>query len=550
MLHAPITDRKNKPESNSSAMLSKREQQNQAVNWSGQFPSTRDRSNLAAIQQGYGNQGALRMSRSEKGRSPSIHPTSRGLLQRKCACGNGAGAAGTCTECQEKQGIALQTKLRVSEPGDRYEQEADRVAEEVIRSQTMLDKKQVLNSISTSFTSIQRQEEVLEDNLERSKEELDMESELGLDEEEIEPEDDEGLTPDETGMPKLETGVISPAQYSPIDVPSGQGKPIDPVARDFMEQKIGFNFSKVRIHDDTEAAASAKHLHAHAYTIRSDIYFNQDQYNPRTTDGLKLLAHELTHVVQQTGLPQSSNTRNTLVQRQSRRRRQRGDAPHRERRGRQRSRCGPQTCNNQCTSSRNPLVHHPICGNETCGAGGAANANDFIRHIDVSLTTQEVKLEWGNATRSNRVEPGILSSPNPSATPQGTFTVGQKCGSCHTNQSGDGMAWFTGFHNGLQFGFHNSQRVARGVRSHGCVRIPCATARRIHDNTASGTTTVCIHTGNGWGCNHHPPSANRSGAGGSDSGGGKSAGQELLSVLSNEFKLIPEMGNGEEEEKV
>jgi hypothetical protein len=58
------------------------------------------------------------------------------------------------------------------------------------------------------------------------------------------------------------------------------------------------------------------------------------------------------------------------------------------------------------------------------------------------------------------------------------------------------MAWFTGFHNALEFGFHNSQRVGKGIASIGCVRVtPCACAKEIHDNTSSGTTTVCVHNG-------------------------------------------------------
>jgi hypothetical protein len=71
--------------------------------------------------------------------------------------------------------------------------------------------------------------------------------------------------------------------------------------------------------------------------------------------------------------------------------------------------------------------------------------------------------------------------------------VGKKCGKCHTNHNRDGMAWFTGFksHN-LQIGFHDSQQVAKSKESHGCVRVPCAIARTIHDHSASDKTTITV----------------------------------------------------------
>lgn len=112
MLHAPVTDRKNKPEPTNSAMA-EREQQNQTVSWSRRFFPSSNRSDLVTMQQAYGNQAALQMLRAQKGRSLG------GVLQRKCACGNSAGSSGSCTECQSKQEGALQAKLQIGEAGDR-----------------------------------------------------------------------------------------------------------------------------------------------------------------------------------------------------------------------------------------------------------------------------------------------------------------------------------------------------------------------------------------------------------------------------------------------
>ncbi len=74
---------------------------------------------------------------------------------------------------------------------------------------------------------------------------------------------------------------------------------LDPVVRDFFESRLGHDFSRVRVHADSEAAASAASVHAKAYTIGSDLIFGAGRYQPGTPEGQRLLGHELTHVVQQ-----------------------------------------------------------------------------------------------------------------------------------------------------------------------------------------------------------------------------------------------------------
>ena len=65
-----------------------------------------------------------------------------------------------------------------------------------------------------------------------------------------------------------------------------------------MEPRFGYDFSNVRIHTDQRVAKSARSLNALAYTIENNIVFGEGQYNPKTVEGKKLLAHELTHIVQ------------------------------------------------------------------------------------------------------------------------------------------------------------------------------------------------------------------------------------------------------------
>jgi hypothetical protein len=83
------------------------------------------------------------------------------------------------------------------------------------------------------------------------------------------------------------------------EVLGSQGQQLDMETRALMDRRFGHNFSRVRIYADNKAAESAEAIGAHAYTLRHNIVFGAGQYSPRTANGLRLLAHELTHVLQQ-----------------------------------------------------------------------------------------------------------------------------------------------------------------------------------------------------------------------------------------------------------
>jgi|GEM_PF-3051340 len=184
----------------------------------------------------------------------SVSPLSTGMpfVQRKCACGGG------CPRCQEDLGI--QTKLKIGEPGDKYEQEADRIADEVMRMPE---------------PSVQRQ--------------------IELEEEE-----------EEMIQRKAIVNSISSGSQDELEVPSivhevlrSPGQSLAPSTCKFMESHFGHDFSQVRVHTDAKAAKSAKVVGAIAYTFGRNVVFSAGQYSPSSTKGKKLLAHELTHVVQQ-----------------------------------------------------------------------------------------------------------------------------------------------------------------------------------------------------------------------------------------------------------
>jgi hypothetical protein len=83
------------------------------------------------------------------------------------------------------------------------------------------------------------------------------------------------------------------------DVLTSSGQPLDAGTRAFMEPRFGHDFSQVRVHTDARAAESARAVNALAYTVGRDMVFGAGQYEPRANEGKRLLAHELTHVVQQ-----------------------------------------------------------------------------------------------------------------------------------------------------------------------------------------------------------------------------------------------------------
>ncbi len=93
----------------------------------------------------------------------------------------------------------------------------------------------------------------------------------------------------------------SPSEPSQVDtqIPRGGGMPLSEPTRSFFEPRFGHDFGHVRIHTGSEADMSARSINALAYTVASDIVFAKGQYTPETNKGRTLLAHELTHVVQQ-----------------------------------------------------------------------------------------------------------------------------------------------------------------------------------------------------------------------------------------------------------
>ncbi|MFN6486782.1 DUF4157 domain-containing protein [Nostoc sp. DedQUE02] len=183
--------------------------------------------------------------------------------------------------------LRSQAKLSISQPGDIYEQEADSVAQQVMQRMAEPVNRQ----------SIQ-QEALPEDEEELQMKPLDI-STLQL---EAFPEDEEELQMKPMVQPQVDTGMdAAPDIEASINQARGSGVAIADNIREPMEMAFGADFSRVKVHTDGQSDQLNRSIQARAFTTGQDVFFRQGEYNPGSRDGQQLLAHELTHVVQQNG---------------------------------------------------------------------------------------------------------------------------------------------------------------------------------------------------------------------------------------------------------
>jgi hypothetical protein len=181
--------------------------------------------------------------------------------------------------------VALQTKLAVNKPGDEYEQEADRVANAVMRAHTTHAVPEG-NYGRSGGMRIQRKCSDCEEKILRQ----------------VDKQEDEDLSHGpQSGEPTVDYKLIPPGKHAVSGIEGGGGQSLPPPVRGFFEARFGHDFSQVRLHADNHAAKRARGLNARAYTVGNDIYFGSGQYTPGTYSGDQLLAHELTHTIQQGG---------------------------------------------------------------------------------------------------------------------------------------------------------------------------------------------------------------------------------------------------------
>lgn len=201
----------------------------------------------------------------------SLTPLRAGPLKRKGVWSGTQGStdefAESCGKRLVSQPLLVQAKLTINQPSDRYEQEADRVADQVMRMPDL---------------HVQRQ---------------------------VEPEEKE------EEEKTLQTKPLN--LQAQIRFLRGGGQPFDSASRAFFEPRFGYDFSQVRVRTDAQAAETARALNVRVFTIGRDIVLGAEQYVPGTSSEQRLLAHELTHVVQQKAawpIAQRQNESMTVLQ--------------------------------------------------------------------------------------------------------------------------------------------------------------------------------------------------------------------------------------------
>ena len=202
--------------------------------------------------------------------------------------------------------IHLQPKLTINTPGDKYEQEADRVAEQVMRmpdvevrdvasaNEKNQRKCAACEGGGTVCPKCAEEEEKIQMKPLASQIKPLIQRQSAM-EEELE-EEEEVLQTKSIGQSAKQS---SPDLTNRIQSSRGGGMVMDTGTRQFMEPRFGADFGEVRIHSNKQAADMNREINARAFTVGQDIYFNSGAYNPGSVEGKKLLAHELTHVVQQ-----------------------------------------------------------------------------------------------------------------------------------------------------------------------------------------------------------------------------------------------------------
>ncbi|BAZ41858.1 hypothetical protein NIES4101_78260 [Calothrix sp. NIES-4101] len=162
----------------------------------------------------------------------------------------------------------IQPKLTIGEPGDKYEQEADRVAADVVQR---INQSQAVSPKQEK--TVQRQEVPEEEELQ--------------------------MKPLVQRREDIGGGQASTDLESSINGARGGGQPLDKGLQRSMGQAMGADFSGVRVHTDTQADQLNQSIQAKAFTTGQDVFFRQGTYEPGSRGGQELIAHELTHVVQQ-----------------------------------------------------------------------------------------------------------------------------------------------------------------------------------------------------------------------------------------------------------
>jgi Domain of unknown function (DUF4157) len=184
------------------------------------------------------------------------------LVQRNCLCG------GSCSKCQSESRI--QPKLKVGAPNDKYEQEADRVAEQIVSNgaYSSTGHNPTHNSIQRMCNDCEEEEQAEENSVQRKSD-----------------------SARDTRMPSRTESYIESLSVG--------GSPLSRSEAQYYEPRFGHSFSKIRVHTDEAADRAANSINARAFTLGNNIAFARGEHDFSSASGRKLMAHELAHTLQQ-----------------------------------------------------------------------------------------------------------------------------------------------------------------------------------------------------------------------------------------------------------
>lgn len=192
---------------------------------------------------------------------------------------------------------SIQPKLTIGQPNDPYEQEANTMAEKVVGQ---IESSKPNPSIQTRSNDCEQEEKLQKKEEEESEKELMRKPVFA----------GNGGPPENPIQAKFSTPYIqlSPDLETNLQSSKRKGSPIPENTRQKLESGFATNFENVRIHTDQNTIQMNKELGAQAFTYGADIYFSKGKYNPNSLEGKKLLAHELTHTIQQKKRVQQINS--------------------------------------------------------------------------------------------------------------------------------------------------------------------------------------------------------------------------------------------------
>ena len=224
---------------------------------------------------------------------------------------------------------AVQFKMTVNKPGDKFEQEADKMADKVMRMPSPItgkddkvqnapeeklqkqekDKLQKASALEEKIQKAQPSEEKIqkaaipEEKVQKKEE--DKIQKAAKPEEKLQKKEDDKLQKAPANEDKLQrkgsdgAPAVTANVQSAINNKTTGGQPLSNDVRGFMEPRFNADFSGVKVHHDAESASLNNQLSARAFTYQNHVFFSRDQFQPGTSEGKQLLAHELTHTIQQ-----------------------------------------------------------------------------------------------------------------------------------------------------------------------------------------------------------------------------------------------------------